>query len=88
MQQKAFQFQVMRITDGGNKLIPVGKPVVISSDCEDQARQLAAKAKLEGRHKKPSSYHKFLVTQADPSISYVNQYMPYEWLVVPATLVH
>jgi hypothetical protein len=78
---KAFSFQVQRIA-GSGELIPVGKPVVIENDYEDRAQQLAAESKLQQRHKKPSSYHTFLETQADRSISYLNEHMPYQWFIV------
>ena len=84
---KAFEFQVMRIADGGGKLIPVSDPVVIRGVCEEQAQVAAAKEKLGKTHKKPSSYHDFLVTQADPSICYVNKYMPYLWWVIEGKTV-
>ena len=81
---KAFELQVQRIVEKGcgRKLVPVGDSVIVEAESQCKAQQKAAIEKLKERHNTTGSYHRFLVTQADKGISYVNQFMPYQWFIL------
>ena len=85
---KAFEFQIVRVVNKGacGRLIPVGKPVIVENECQDAAQCIAASRKLEEKHNTDSSYHKFLVAQAQGRKTNVSEWMPYEWFVVRGEL--